>query len=52
MGPLLHINYFYLYTKIPLSLFKVKKEVIKGDKIFVHNIHFSVLMGYKSTHFF
>ena len=48
MGPLLHIIFSYLYTKSPLSLFKVKKEVIKGAKIIVHDIHKSFLLGYKS----
>jgi hypothetical protein len=49
-GPLLHIKFLYLYTKIPLSLFKVKKEVIKGDKIIVYDFHLPVLLGYKITY--
>jgi hypothetical protein len=40
MGPLHHII-SYLYTKIPLSLFKIKKEIKKGVKVVVYNIHLS-----------
>jgi len=52
VGPLLSYKLNYLYTKIPLSVFKIKIEVIKGDKIFVHNIHLVVLLAYKSNLFF
>ncbi len=40
MGPLLSYIISYLYTKIPLSLFKIKKEVEIRVGIFVYNIHF------------
>jgi len=49
LGPLLFIIYNYLYTKIPLSLFKIKKEVIKGYKIIVYNIHLVAFLAYKSN---
>ena len=52
MGPLLHIKYFYLYTKIPLSFFKFKEEVIKGVKIFVQNIHLSLLSACEIKYLF
>ena len=42
----------YLYTKIPLSVFKIKIEVIKGDKIFMYNIHLVALLAYKSNALF
>jgi len=35
-------------TIIPLSFFKVKKEVIRGE-ILVYNIHLKVLLVYKSN---
>jgi len=49
VGPLLSYKFNYLYTKIPLSVFKIKIEVIKGDKIFVYNIHLVVLLACKSN---
>jgi len=49
---LLYKNYLYLYTKIPLSLFKIKKEVKIGVEVFVHNIHFFALLAYKSNAIF
>ena len=52
VGPLLSYKLNYLYTKIPLSVFKIKIEVIKGDKIFVYNIHLVALLAYKSNLFF
>jgi hypothetical protein len=36
-----------MYTKIPLSLFKIKKEVKIRGYIIVYNIHFFVLLAYK-----
>lgn len=45
-------NLDYLYTKIPLSLFKIKIEVEIRDKIFVHNIHLVALLVYKSNGIF
>jgi hypothetical protein len=51
-GPLLHINFILSVYKNPLSLFKVKKEVVKRDKIIVHNIHLSVLSACKIIYFF
>jgi hypothetical protein len=48
-GPLLSYKLNYLYTKIPLSVFKIKIEIVKRDKIFVHNIHLVVLLAYKSN---
>jgi hypothetical protein len=38
--------------KNPLSVFKIKIEEIKGDKIFVYNIHLVALLDYKSNLFF
>jgi len=35
-------------TIIPLSSFKVKKEVIRGE-ILVYNIHLKVLLAYKNN---
>ena len=52
MGPLLSYKFNYLYTKIPLSVFKIKIEVIKGEKIFVYNIHLVALLAYKSNRIF
>ena len=46
---MLSYNLNYLYTKIPLSVFKIKIEIEKGDKIFVNNIHLFVLLAYKSN---
>jgi hypothetical protein len=51
VGPLLHINFNYLYTKIPLSVYKIKIEIIKREEIFVYNIHFIALLVYKSNVF-
>jgi hypothetical protein len=41
--------YNYLHTKIPLSFFKVKIEEVKGDKIFINNIHSIAVLVYKSN---
>jgi hypothetical protein len=49
---LLSYKFNYLYTKIPFSVFKVKKEVKKRDKIFVYYIHLVALLAYKSNLFF
>jgi hypothetical protein len=38
-----------MYTKIPLSTLVIKEEIEKGEKIVVYNIHFSVLLAYKSN---
>jgi hypothetical protein len=38
-----------MYTKIPLSRFKIKKEVEIRIEIFVYNIHFFGLLAYKSN---
>jgi len=46
---LLSYNLYYLYTIIPLSILKIKKEVVKRDKIFVYNIHLVALLAYKSN---
>jgi hypothetical protein len=51
-GTLAFIFTFYIYTKIPLSLIKIKKEVKIGEEIFVNNIHFIALMANKSNLFF
>jgi len=48
---LLQIFIIYLYTKIPLSLFKIKVEVEIGEDG-VYNIHYFVLLGYKSNGIF
>jgi len=42
----------YLYTKIPLFLFAIKKEEKRGEVIIVYNIHFFLLLAYKSNLFF
>jgi len=42
----------YLYTKIPLFLFAIKKEEETGEDIVVYNIHFFCVMAYKSNLFF
>jgi len=39
----------YLYTKIPLSLFVIKKEPEIREEIIVYNIHCFVLLAYKSN---
>jgi hypothetical protein len=39
----------YLYTKIPLALSIIKKEEEPGEDIVVYNIHFFVLLAYKSN---
>lgn len=49
--PCLYMIY-YLYTKIPLFLFAVKKEEEKGEEIVVYNIHCFALFAYKSNLFF
>jgi hypothetical protein len=36
-----------MYTKIPLYLFVIKKEIKVSGDITVYNIHFSVLLAYK-----
>lgn len=46
---MLSYNLNYLHTKIPLSFFKIKKEIEKGDKICVHNIHSIAVLVYKSN---
>jgi hypothetical protein len=38
-----------MYTKIPLSLFIIKKEVEIREEIVVYNIHFFGLLAYKSN---
>src|SRR5659263_483946 len=48
-GPLLSSNFYYLYTKIPLTVFKIKPEVIREVKILVYTIHFDDLLAYKSN---
>jgi len=48
-GTLASYKFNYLYTKIPLSVFKIKIEIIKGEKIFVYNIHIIALLVYKSN---
>jgi hypothetical protein len=48
-GPLLSSNFYYLYTKIPLSVFKIKPETIKEVKILVEAIHFVCLSAYKNN---
>jgi hypothetical protein len=45
---LFHIILLSVY-KNPLSVFKIKIEVEKGDKIFVHDIHLAALLDYKSN---
>jgi hypothetical protein len=45
MGPLLSYKLIYLHTKIPLSVFKIKIEVVKGYKIFVYDVHFDSVIG-------
>jgi hypothetical protein len=52
VGPLLSYKFNYLYTKIPVSVFKIKKEIKIGDKIFCYRVHFVVLLDYKSKVFF
>jgi len=48
-GDLVLYKFNYLYTTIPLSLFKIKIEVkIRGDVI-MYNIHFLVIVDYKSN---
>jgi len=49
VGPLFSYKFNYLYTKIPLSVFKIKIEVIKGNKIFVYNIHLVALLAYEGN---
>jgi LytS/YehU family sensor histidine kinase len=39
----------YLYTKIPLFLFAIKKEEEIREEIVVYNIHFFSLLAYKSN---
>ena len=51
-GTLASYKFYLSVYKNPLSLFKVKKEVIKGDKIIVHNIHLSVFLACKNIYFF
>jgi len=46
---LLSFNFYYLYTKIPLSVFKIKPEAVREVKIFVYAIHFVVLLAYKNN---
>jgi hypothetical protein len=41
-----------MYTKIPLASFKVKKEVIMEEGIFVYNFHQFAVMAYKSKFIF
>jgi len=48
-GPLLSYNLKLSVYKNPLSVFKIKIEVIKGDKITVYNIHLVALLVYKSN---
>ena len=49
---MLSYNLNYLYTKIPLSVFKIKIEKEKRDKIFVNDIHLFSLLAYKSNGIF
>jgi len=42
----------YLYTKIPLFLSAIKKEEKRREDIIVYNIHFFLLLAYKSNLFF
>jgi len=42
----------YLYTKIPLFLFAIKKEEEIREVKIVYNIHFFGLLVYKSNLFF
>ena len=49
---MLSYNLNYLYTKIPLSVFKIKIEIEKRDKIFVNDIHLFSLLAYKSNGIF
>jgi hypothetical protein len=46
--PCFHIIKLSVY-KNPLSVFKIKIEVKKRDKIFVYNIHLVALLAYKSN---
>jgi hypothetical protein len=39
----------YLYTKIPLFLSAIKKEEKRREDIIVYNIHFFLLLAYKSN---
>jgi hypothetical protein len=38
-----------MYTKIPLSLFKIKKEVKISEEVVVYDIHCFDLLAYKSN---
>jgi len=49
VGPLFSYKFNYLYTKIPLSVFKIKIEVIKGNKISVYNSHLFALLAYEGN---
>jgi hypothetical protein len=49
---LLSYNLKLSVYKNPLSLFKIKIEIIKGDKIVVYNIHLVALLAYKSNRIF
>jgi len=51
-GPLLSYMISYLYTKIPLFLSAIKKEEKRREDIIVYNIHFFLLLAYKSNLFF
>jgi hypothetical protein len=49
VGPLFSYKFNYLCTKIPLSVFKIKIEVIKGNKIFVYDSHLFALLAYEGN---